>query len=67
MRFARRIAAAIIGLAAQVKPVGSPRFRNVIRVPPSAVSSHVYVVSIGNGPSAVDISRRSPGTSSEIS
>src|SRR5215208_499167 len=36
LRFARRIAAAIIGAATLEKPVGSPRFRSVIRVRPSA-------------------------------
>ena len=64
MRFARRIAAAITGAATYAKPVGSPRLRSVIRVRAVVAGSHVYVVSIGNGPSAVRITSRSPGTSS---
>ena len=36
-------------------------------VPPPLASSQVYVVSIGNGPSSVLITNRSPGTSSRTS
>ena len=67
LRFARRIALAIIGAPILEKPDGSPRFRSVIVVPPFTASDHVYVVSIGNGPSAVLITKRSPGTSSRTS
>src|SRR5688500_13286587 len=38
-----------------------------MRVPPSGVADHVYVVSIGNGPSCVRMTSRSVGTSSTIS
>jgi hypothetical protein len=41
LRFARRIAVAMIGAASFPKPDGSPRFRNVIRVWPSRRDSHV--------------------------
>ena len=67
MRFARRIAAAITGAPTFAKPEGSPRLRSVIRVPPPGASANAYVVSIGNGPSAVRMTRRSRGTSSTIS
>src|SRR4051812_29159651 len=67
LRFARRMALAIKGAASFPKPEGSPRFRSVIRVTLSLTDSHVYVVSIGNGPSAVRIARRSPGASSTSS
>ena len=59
---ARRIAIAMNGAESFEKPVGAPRLRSVIRVPPSGVSCQVYVVSMGNGPSAVLITKRSPGT-----
>ena len=55
------------GAPRRVKPDGSPRLRSVIRVPPPGASAHSYVVSIGNGPCAVLMTRRSPGTSSRIS
>src|SRR5262245_9513270 len=64
---ARLIARAMTGAATLWKPEGSPRLRSVIRVAPSPESSHLYVVSIGNGPCAVLITSRSPGTSSRIS
>lgn len=41
--------------------MGSPRFRSVIRVWPSPCASQVYVVSIGNGPSAVRMTSFDPG------
>ena len=43
-------------------PLGLPRFRSVMRVPPPAVSVQAYVVSMGNGPSFVAMTSRSPGT-----
>ena len=43
-------------------PEGCPRFRSRIRVPPSGVSLHSYVVSIGKGPSVVRMTRRTPGS-----
>lgn len=49
------------------KPEGLPRFRSFIRVPPCSVVSQMYVVSIGNGPSAVRITKRSLGMNSTIS
>jgi hypothetical protein len=52
----------IIGAAILEQPAGSPRLRSVILVAPLPASSQVYVVSIGNGPSAVLITSRSPGT-----
>src|SRR5215208_5435274 len=64
---ARRIAAAISGAATFLKPDGSPRFRSVMLVRPLPESAHVYVVSIGKGPSSVLITSRSPGASSLIS
>src|SRR5207253_457971 len=60
------IARLIIGAATFAKPVGSPRFRSVIVVPPG-VSSQLYVVSIGNGPSEALITNRLPGTCSRTS
>src|SRR5262249_8133483 len=39
--FARRTATAMSGAPTLPNPDGSPRFRSVIRVPPSALSSHV--------------------------
>jgi hypothetical protein len=61
---AHRIALAIIGAATLEKPAGCPRLRSVIFVAPFALSAHVYVVSIGNGPSAVLITNRSPAINS---
>jgi hypothetical protein len=49
------------------KPLGSPRLRSTILVLPSPTGSHVYVVSIGNGPCAVRITSRAPGTNSTTS
>ena len=46
------------------KPEGPPRLRSVILVPPAGLSSQVQVVSIGNGPSLVLCTNRSPGISS---
>src|SRR5262249_8204926 len=66
-RFARRIALAMNGATSLPKPFGSPRFRNVIRVRPPAADSHVYVVSIGNGPWLVRMTSRASGSSSTIS
>jgi NADPH-dependent glutamate synthase beta subunit-like oxidoreductase len=40
---------------------------DVILVPPPLASSHVWVVSIGNGPSEVLITSRRPGSSSATS
>ncbi len=65
--FARRIARAMIGATSLPNPLGSPRFRSVIRVRPPGSGAHAYVVSIGNGPSAVRMTSLSPGTSSTIS
>src|SRR6186713_1117255 len=48
-------------------PDGVPRFRRVILVRPADVVSHVYVVSIGNGPCAVRMTNRWPGENSTIS
>jgi len=64
LRFARRIALANKGAASFPKPDGSPRFRRVILVSLWLTDSYVYVVSMGNGPSPVRITRRSPGASS---
>src|SRR5829696_517316 len=47
---ARRIAISIIGAPTRAKPLGLPRLRSVIRVAVPA-GDHVYVVSMGNGPS----------------
>src|SRR5439155_27200777 len=66
-RLARRIAPAIKGASHLENPDGVPRFRSVIRVDPSDVVSHVYEVSMGNGPSAVRITSLSPGTKSTTS
>lgn len=63
-RLALLTALAMNGATKAEKPLGVPRLRNVIRVPPSAVVSQVYVVSIGNGPWAVRITNRSSGTNS---
>jgi hypothetical protein len=41
LRFARRIALAMIGAAIFEKPVGSPRLRKVILVEPCGASSQV--------------------------
>ncbi|MBI2373057.1 MAG: hypothetical protein HYV07_03560 [Deltaproteobacteria bacterium] len=49
------------GAASFPKPDGSPRFRRVMRVLISPEVAQVYVGSIGNGPSAARITRRSPG------
>src|SRR5688572_30254515 len=49
------------------KPLGFPRLRSVMRVAPFGASSHVYVVSMGNGPSDVRITSFSSATSSTIS
>jgi Na+:H+ antiporter, NhaA family len=67
LRLARRIAPARKGATHLENPAGVPRFRRVIRVPPSDVVSQMYEVSMGNGPSAVRIIRRSPGTKSTTS
>src|SRR5215831_88067 len=48
-------------------PRGSPRLRRLILVLPSPSACQVYVVSIGNGPSAVRITSFVPGTSSTTS
>ena len=55
------------GAIIREKPDGTPRLRNVIRVPPWDVDYQVYVVSIGNGPSAVRNTSRSPATTPAIS
>jgi hypothetical protein len=60
---APRIAMAMNGAASLEKPAGSPRLRSHILVPPSGVSCELYAVSIGNGPSEVLITNRSPGRS----
>src|SRR5882724_6276370 len=65
--FARRIAALMNGARSFENPLGSPRLRRVIRVPPALEDSQVYVVSIGNGPSLVRMTSRSSPTSSTIS
>ena len=64
LRFARRIAGFMIGAITLENPAGSPRLRSVIRVEPLRSEVHAYVVSIGNGPCCVRITRRSPGTRS---
>ena len=58
--WAWRIARAMKAATIQ-KPVGSPRFRSVIRVLSSVVADQVYVVSMGNGPCAVRITSVSFG------
>jgi hypothetical protein len=60
------MARAISGADTRPKPLGWPALRKVISVPPSSASSQVYVVCIGNGPSAVVITSSSPSTSSVI-
>ena len=55
LRFARRMAGAMNGARSFENPAGSPRLRNVMRVELSPAADQVYVVSIGNGPSAVRI------------
>ena len=65
--FARLTAPAMNGETSRENPAGSPRFLSVIRVPPSRVSDQAYVVSIGNGPSAVRMTSRSSGWSSVTS
>ena len=55
------------GAATFENPDGTPLLRKVIRVPFEGASSQVYVVSMGNGPSSVLITSRSPGTSSRTS
>jgi hypothetical protein len=50
------------GAVTAAKPDGSPRLRRPIVVAPGLASSHVYVVSIGNGPSAVAITKRLPAS-----
>src|SRR5687768_7248141 len=67
LRLARRMATAMNGANSRENPVGVPRFRRVIRVAPLPAASHVYVVSIGNGPSAVRITSRRLGTNSTTS
>jgi hypothetical protein len=67
LRLARRIAIDINGVIHAAKPDGRPRFRSRMRVASLSIDSHVYIVSIGNGPSAVRITRRPPGTNSTIS
>src|SRR5215217_2733782 len=57
LRLARHIAIDINGVIHAAKPDGRPRFRSRIRVVWLSIDSHVYVVSIGNGPSAVRITR----------
>ena len=57
----------MMGAETLAKPDGSPRLRSVIRVTPGDESSHVYVVSIGNGPSDVLMTKRRSGTISRIS
>ena len=64
LRLARRIARAMKGATIHEKPVGSPRFRSVIRVLSSVVADQVYVVSMGNGPYAVRITSVSFGSRS---
>ena len=63
LRLAGRIARAMKGATILEKPVGSPRFRSVIRVLSSVVADQVYVVSMGNGPCALRITSISFGTS----
>jgi hypothetical protein len=53
----------IRGASQAENPLGVPRFRSAIRVAPFS-SSHVYVVSIGNGGPEVRIVKRLPGTNS---
>ena len=50
----------LIEFTIEEKPDGVPRFRSVMRVPVS-VDCHSYVVSMGNGPSAVRITSRLSG------
>src|SRR6476620_1439486 len=64
---ARRIARSIIGALSRENPDGFPRLRRVIRVAVSPTGSQVYVVSIGNGPSAVRITSRRAAWSSTTS
>ncbi len=56
---------------ADTRALGGPRlsirWRRVILVAPSASSSQVYVVCMGNGPCAVAITKRRPGSSSRTS
>ena len=52
------------GATSVENPLGLPRLRRVIRVLPASRDCHVYVVSIGNGPCAVRMTNRSPGSSS---
>jgi hypothetical protein len=64
---ARRMAWTSAGDATLANPLGSPRFRKVILVPPEAVSTHEYDVSIGNGPSRVLITNDEPGSNATTS
>lgn len=48
-------------------PVGSPRFRRINRVAPAPTSDQLLLVSIGNGPSLVRITKHALGTYSTIS
>jgi len=61
------MARSIIGAVKRAKPDGLPLLRKSIRVDPSPVGSYVYVVSIGNGPSAVRMTNRRAGSSSTTS
>ena len=61
---ALRIARAMTGAVIAANPEGSPALRSVILVAAPAVSSHVYVVSIGKGPCEVAITKRRPGSTS---
>jgi hypothetical protein len=55
------------GASHREKPLGVPRFLRVMAVWPSAVARQAYLVSMGNGPSAVRITNRPPGTHSRTS
>src|SRR4051812_34332907 len=46
------------------KPAGSPQLRSVMRVVSWSTGVHVYVVSMGNGPSAVRMTRCCRGAKS---
>ncbi len=61
--FARRIARSIMGAVSFANPAGVPRLRRVIRVRLPSTAVQMYVVSIGNGPSAVLITNRLFGSS----
>ena len=64
--FALPIISDITGANHAENPLGVPRLRSVIRVAPFS-SSHVYVVSMGNGAPGVRIVKRVPGTNSTTS